>query len=229
MKVKKYGFAYVTQSVTRLYFTVQSTRQKGLVNGHSSTRFCRLCNAECFVCVDVLKSRSLIQFFSKVTCWLTRSTSWMTDQEDTINVSKKYLWRQQSNKKFKALLGTNKCQVSDNILFLLLVILSFCSSYLVDFGKFVFQELVTNEMFGCHFSVVQQDKFYTRHEYEKVRFYKKSGFYIFIRSFQVWKNGWLLTIDWKLVQSSTDFNFLSKLRTTLLWYEKRKWKKNKFV
>ena len=55
--------------------------------------------------------------------------------------------------------------------------LSFCWSSLVAFGKFIFQKLVTNQLCGLKFRVVQQDTLYPQQDYEQVKFYKKSSLY----------------------------------------------------
>ena len=55
----------------------------------------------------------------------------------------------------------------------------FCRLYLVAFGNFIFQKLLTNPLFGWEFCVVQQDTFYPHQDYERVILYKNLVF-IFI-------------------------------------------------
>ena len=55
--------------------------------------------------------------------------------------------------------------------------LSFFLSCLDAFGEFIFQKLVTNQLFGLELGVVRQDTFYSHQDFEQVIFYKKSSFF----------------------------------------------------
>ena len=40
------------------------------------------------------------------------------------------------------------------------------------FGEFIFQKLVTNQLFGLEFRVVRQDTIYSHQDYEQVKLYE---------------------------------------------------------
>ena len=55
------------------------------------------------------------------------------------------------------------------------------------FGEFIFQKLVTNQLFVLEFFAVRQDTFYPQQDYEQVICYSKSSFYFTRWSFRNWK------------------------------------------
>ena len=89
--------------------------------------------------------------------------------------------------------------------------LSFCWSSLVAFGGFLFQKLVTNQLFGLEICVVRQDTFYHHQDYEQNIFYKKSSLYFNDWSFRNWKS----EVDLKLARNS---NISTKVWQNLLFF-----------
>ena len=59
--------------------------------------------------------------------------------------------------------------------------------FVIAFGEFIFQKLVTNQLFGLEFCAVRQDTFYLHQDYEQVNFYKKSSIYFIGWSVRNWK------------------------------------------
>ena len=148
----------------------------------------------------------------------------MTDQEDNIILGKIVFDDNNQKRKSWACLGQT-CSRS------LIVFLSqrffICWSYLVAFGEFTFQKLVTNQLFGLEVYAVRQDTFYPHQECEQVNFYKKSSLYF---------NGWSIR-NWKITadsQMAKNWNnstkvwqnllFLSTYPTSLRCYAKANWK-----
>ena len=73
-------------------------------------------------------------------------------------------------------------------LFVIFVIIFGC------FGKFTFQKIVTNQMFGLDICAVRQDTFRPNQDYEQVNFYNKSSLYFIGCFLQKPKNRSLFTI-----------------------------------
>ena len=97
----------------------------------------------------------------------------MTDQEDNINLGKIVLTT--------TIKRENRGPVWDkpdpNLhLCFVPIFFWFCWLSLVVFGKLIFQKCVTNSRFGLEISVVQQDTFYPRQDYEQFNFYKNRVF-----------------------------------------------------
>ena len=104
--------------------------------------------------------------------------------------------------------------------------LSFCWSYLVAFGEFTFQKLVTNQLFGLE-CAVRQDTFYPHQDYEQVNFYKKLSLYFIGWSLRNWKIAAYLQLakDWNIsTKVRQSLLFLSTFLTSLRCYAKRKLK-----
>ena len=79
---------------------------------------------------------------------------------------------------------------------------------MVAFGEFTFQKLVTNQLFGLEFCAVRQDTFYPHHDYEQVKFYKKSSLYFSGWSFRNWKiAAYLQLAEEQFNQNLTKFTF----------------------
>ena len=101
----------------------------------------------------------------------------MTDQEDNINLGKIFFNDNNQERKFGPVWDK---LVPDRWLCFCPNFLSFCLSSLVAFGKFTFQKLVRNQLFGLEFCAVRQDTFYPHQDYEQIKFYKKSSLYFLV-------------------------------------------------
>ena len=85
--------------------------------------------------------------------------------------------------------------------------LSFCWSSLIAFGEFIFQKLVTNQLFELAFCAVRQDTFYPYQDYEQVNFYKKSSLYFIHWSFRNWKDAAYLQLAESEINSTRVYFF----------------------
>ena len=105
--------------------------------------------------------------------------------------------------------------------------LSFCWSSLVAFGKFTFQKLVSNQLFGLEICALRQDTFYLHQDYEQVNFYKITSFYFIGWSFGNWKIAADLQMaeNWNIsTKVWQNLLFLSTFPTCLRCDAKRNWK-----
>ena len=109
----------------------------------------------------------------------------MTDQEENINLGKIVFDDNNQDKKSWSCLRQT-CSRS-LIVFLSQLFVIFLSSS-VAFGEITFQKLVTSQLSGLEFCVLQQDTICPHQDYEQVNFYKKSSLY---------SNGWSLR-NWKI-------------------------------
>ena len=66
--------------------------------------------------------------------------------------------------------------------------LSFSCSFMIAFENFIFQNIVTNQMFQWQICLLEQNIFYFGRDFKQVIFYKKQRFYIISWSIRNTKN-----------------------------------------
>ena len=99
----------------------------------------------------------------------------------------------------------------------------FCWLSLVAFGKFIFQKLVTNQLFGQDFCEVQVDTFCPHQVYEKVNLYKKiaSLYHGSVRPRRENHNFFYNWLKYATFQPKLDKIFLLTISDNLRCYAKR--------
>ena len=103
----------------------------------------------------------------------------MTELEDKINLDKIVFDDNNQERKSRFCLGQT---CSRSIIVFLSQFFVILLIILVAFGEFVFQNIVTNPLFGWKFCVVKQDTSHPHQDYEQVNIYKKLHIYIVGRS-----------------------------------------------
>ena len=83
---------------------------------------------------------------------------------------------------------------------------------MVAFGEFIFQKLVTNQLFGLEFCAVRQDTFYQHQDFEQNNFYKKSSLFFIGWPIRKWK----ITADLQLAKNC---KISTKVWQNLLFYQ----------
>ena len=94
------------------------------------------------------------------------------------------------------------------------------------YRKFIFQKLLTNQMFGWEFGVVQQHSFWPGQDYAPVKFFESSSLFIIGSTIRDCEISNLLLLNKSLRNSTKVWQilpFLSKFPASLPCYTKRKW------
>ena len=159
----------------------------------------------------------------KISYWEFRCGSQMTDEDYFKSVDKIVFNNTNQIRWRRICLG----QVSGSSMIVFLTKL-FVNLLLISgcYRKFIFQKLLTNQMFGWEFCVVQQHSFWHGQDYALVKFFESSSLFFIGSTVRDCEISNLLLLNISLRNSTKVWQilpFLSKFPASLPCYTKRKW------